>query len=252
MWSHYFQCAEIHAWDINDPAFHPKFNESGAKFTRVDQLNLTTMDEAAFRIAEGAPNNHIFDLVVDDGKHSTVSMWNTFVATWPYLKNRGIYIAEDLHGCLFSKEFNLDGDKWGWCDQPEGQPTMFQLLRMFNASQGVAVAEKFNLPRLETWRRFAEDVESITFHSKGYRCDLWPAKIRRHCQSYKCYLRSNGLSKERCHSTTAVIIKKATAVPAGPIDLHAMWAADKERSGFGMSAISTSTPEGGKGEARNR
>ncbi len=36
MWSQYFQCARIYAWDImQDPTRHPKFMQSGAKFRCV-------------------------------------------------------------------------------------------------------------------------------------------------------------------------------------------------------------------------
>jgi hypothetical protein len=106
---------------------------------------------------------------------------------------------------------------------------MYQLLHLFNKSSalGLAAVEQFNLPRRGTWSRFAAEVESITFQSKGYRCDLWPQKLQKFCTPYKCYLGADGGRKEKCHSTTAVIVKKATAAPRPLVDLRAMWAADE-------------------------
>ena len=77
--------------------------ESKATFHRVNQLEIDSMDEAA-----QSTGDELFDIVVDDGLHSTVSMWNDFAALWPWVKPGGFYVAEDLHGCLHSKEWSTN------------------------------------------------------------------------------------------------------------------------------------------------
>lgn len=179
--------------------------ESKANFHHIDQLKIGTMDEAA--VSSGPEP---FDIIVDDGLHSTVSMWNTFAALWPHVKPGGFYVAEDLHGCLHGKEWSEGiGGRAEWCDQPSGAPSMFMMLHYFNESRtkGVAAAEKVVkdhgsvFPRLELWRTFSTEMASIQFRARDDHKDEWPAG--------KCHLKPYGDETSlHCHDVTAVITKR--------------------------------------------
>lgn len=205
MWSRYFQCSRLHAWDINTKQ-PPFLIESKATFHRVDQLKIETMDAAA-----ETTGHDPFDLIVDDGLHSTVSMWNTFASLWPWVKPGGFFVAEDLHGCLHSKDW--DRNNWGWCDQPDGAPSMFMMLHYFNEShsKGVAAAEKAArdyqglFPRVEIWRAFADEVSSIVFKARDDLNHEWP-------EGGRCHLKPYGDETSKyCRDVTAIITKKPTA-----------------------------------------
>ena len=70
---------------------------------------------------------------------------------------------------------------------------MFMILHMFNesSSKGAAAAAKFQLPRGAVWTAFSGEVAEIAFQSKGYRCETWPADVRKYCDGagfqYKSY-----------------------------------------------------------------
>ena len=92
---------------------------------------------------------------------------------------------------------------------------MSMILHMFNesSSKGAAAAAKFQLPRGAVWTAFSGEVAEIAFQSKGYRCETWPADVRKYCDGAgfqgPCHLRPYGdETSPNCHSVTAVIRKK--------------------------------------------
>jgi len=48
------------------------------------------------------------DIVIDDGDHNSQSMRQSLFNIWPYLKDNGIYIVEDLHGIYWQSKENWD------------------------------------------------------------------------------------------------------------------------------------------------
>lgn len=44
-----------------------------------------------------------FDIVIDDGAHTDKSIICSLHAMWPYVKDNGIYIIEDLHGTFWGE-----------------------------------------------------------------------------------------------------------------------------------------------------
>ena len=92
-----------------------------------------------------------WDLIVDDGLHSTVTMVNSLAALWPRVRRGGVYVAEDLHACLH-------GQRGRWCDHERGQPTMFELLGNISQGGGKAapiLAARYGLPRPAVWASLA-------------------------------------------------------------------------------------------------
>mmetsp|Transcript_28266 Transcript_28266/g.56937 ORF Transcript_28266/g.56937 Transcript_28266/m.56937 type:complete len:156 (+) Transcript_28266:216-683(+) len=152
------------------------------------------MDTAAEKTGDAK-----FNVIVDDGFHSTVSMWNTFAALWPWVEEGGYYIAEDLHGCLHHKEFMANKHAAeALCDQPPNAPSMFMILHKYKKSPilGVSTAVQVGLPRLPVWEMFKDEFEFIEFFTMGGHCKLLPYgdKTSEDCQA---------------RGVTAVIKKKA-------------------------------------------
>lgn len=80
--------AEIIGLEIDKKAL---FNEKNIKSFEFDQLNKNQID----KFSDDNPN--YFDLVIDDGLHSNISIINTIYMCKKILKNNGILVIEDLH-----------------------------------------------------------------------------------------------------------------------------------------------------------
>jgi hypothetical protein len=93
-WREYFKNAQIYGADINKNIL---FEEDRIKTFYVDQLNTPSI-EAMWKKIE-IKN---FDIIIDDGLHTTDANINLFINSFNKLKENGIYIIEDV--C--SKEFN--------------------------------------------------------------------------------------------------------------------------------------------------
>jgi hypothetical protein len=92
MWAAYLPNALIAGFDIEDFSGlqHPRI-----KTWQVDQSNQEDLNSAAssaVKIFDG-----LFDLIIDDGSHSSGHQQTTLLALLPYLKHEGYYIIEDLH-----------------------------------------------------------------------------------------------------------------------------------------------------------
>jgi len=144
-WSRYFPCARIHGWDNKPGPLRAQATlGSGAVTQLADQKSLASLD-AACAVADATPRVNAtlgassrgdsgsagrsvaaaaggggggggighrvveWDLIVDDGLHSTVTMVNSLAALWPRVRRGGVYVAEDLHACLH-------GQRGRWCD----------------------------------------------------------------------------------------------------------------------------------------
>ena len=90
-----------------------------------------------------------WDLIVDDGLHSTVTMVNSLAALWPRVRRGGVYVAEDLHACLH-------GQRGRWCDHERGQPTMFELLGNISQGGGSAAPQPSAFANVERAFRWAK------------------------------------------------------------------------------------------------
>jgi len=89
VWRDYFKNAQIYGADIDKDIL---FQEDRIKTYYVDQLNTRSIEIMWKEI--GIQN---FDIIIDDGLHTTDANINLFVNSFNKLKKNGIYIIEDVH-----------------------------------------------------------------------------------------------------------------------------------------------------------
>ncbi len=85
----YFKKAQIYGADIDKDIL---FKENRIKTFYVDQLNTRSIKIMWKKI--GIKN---FDIIIDDGLHTTDANINLFINSFDKLKKNGIYIIEDVH-----------------------------------------------------------------------------------------------------------------------------------------------------------
>jgi len=89
VWRDYFKNAQIYGADIDKDIL---FQEDRIKTYYVDQLNTPSIENMWKNIGI---NN--FDIIIDDGLHTTDANINLFINSFNKLKKNGIYIIEDVH-----------------------------------------------------------------------------------------------------------------------------------------------------------
>lgn len=67
-------------------------------FVVVGDANADTTAAAVFSIS------HQFDIIIDDGSHSSSDIIKSFAKYWPHLADGGVYVAEDLH-CSYWRNY---------------------------------------------------------------------------------------------------------------------------------------------------
>ena len=91
IWSKYFPCASrIIGCDIDEKCGSLKYTDERISVVIGDINNVETQ-EKIFGIESQ------FDLIIDDGSHTSNDIVKTFLDLFPKVKNDGIYIIEDLH-----------------------------------------------------------------------------------------------------------------------------------------------------------
>jgi len=99
VWRDYFKNAQIYGADIDSDIL---FQEDKIKTYYVDQLDTSSIEAMWKKI--GIEN---FDIIIDDGLHTTDANINFFNNSFSKLKKSGIYIIEDIK----SQEFNYIMEK---------------------------------------------------------------------------------------------------------------------------------------------
>ncbi|MBS7808539.1 hypothetical protein [Variovorax sp. PCZ-1] len=92
MWAHYLPRALIAGFDIED---FSSLQHDRIQTWRADQSDRASLNLAAEQACQrfgGA-----FDLIIDDGSHSSAHQQITLVTLLPYLHPTGAYVIEDLH-----------------------------------------------------------------------------------------------------------------------------------------------------------
>jgi hypothetical protein len=89
VWRDYFKNAQIYGADIDKDIL---FQENRIKTFYVDQLNTPSIKTMWKEI--GIQN---FDIIIDDGLHTTDANIKLFINSFNKLKKNGIYIIEDVH-----------------------------------------------------------------------------------------------------------------------------------------------------------
>lgn len=121
VWREYFPKARVIGVDILDVGINIRgehvsnhfFNtDANCKFYKCDQSNKSQLVEMCEDIIKSTGNK--IDIVIDDGSHFQHDMLLSLGVIFPYLKENGIYIVEDL--CTV---YNLlRGDHW-WGEKYE-------------------------------------------------------------------------------------------------------------------------------------
>jgi len=104
VWRDYFKNAQIYGADVNKDFL---FQEDRIKTYYVDQLNTLSIETMWKKV--GVQN---FDIIIEDGLHTTEANVNFFLNSFNKLKKDGIYIIEDIKSSEFTniikklKKFN--------------------------------------------------------------------------------------------------------------------------------------------------
>jgi hypothetical protein len=90
MWRDYFPSAEIYGLDVDKSKL---FNADRISTFAVDQTNRASIQD----FLDGLDNNVLFDIVIDDGQHTSVAAITLFESVFPKVCPGGWYIIEDMH-----------------------------------------------------------------------------------------------------------------------------------------------------------
>lgn len=115
MWGEYFPNATIFGVDlirdfIKQATLHPEMP--------ISRFQMYTMD------ASSAPDwfqfercwGSRFDLIIDDGAHTTFAIAQAFMCAFPLLRSGGLYICEDLHAG-YLEEYRRDNARMNYRKQ---------------------------------------------------------------------------------------------------------------------------------------
>jgi len=94
LWLDYFTQADIVGVDIAD--FQSKvglFDPNRFNFLKGDQFDVNFWNEVKSKYPNG------FDIIIDDGAHSSGAIQTTFACMWGAVKPGGYYVIEDLGEC---------------------------------------------------------------------------------------------------------------------------------------------------------
>lgn len=115
IWPRYFPAAEkFIGCDIDPECARLRYDDPRVVVVTAD-ANLDQTEH--YIIAQASA----FDIIIDDGSHRSSDIVKSFVRYFPYLKQGGVFVAEDLH-CSYWSEFE------GGLVDPTSSIRFFQLL----------------------------------------------------------------------------------------------------------------------------
>ncbi|MCF7545254.1 class I SAM-dependent methyltransferase [Pseudomonas petrae] len=98
IWSHYFSNARaIVGCDINRACAGLNYDNPKTHVV-IGDIKMPETLSAIMKHAES------FEIIIDDGSHTSQDIIKTFAQMFPHLNNDGVYIVEDLH-CSYWKQF---------------------------------------------------------------------------------------------------------------------------------------------------
>ncbi|MCH4809913.1 glycosyltransferase [Vreelandella neptunia] len=98
IWNKYFPNADLLVGcDINEDCKLLEYNSEKIKIV-VGDANLNKTEKDIRDISS------YFDIIIDDGSHTSADIVLTFSKYFPYLKDGGVFVAEDLH-CSYWKNY---------------------------------------------------------------------------------------------------------------------------------------------------
>jgi Methyltransferase domain len=142
MWQAYFRRGRIYGVDIED-----KTALSGGR-VKVFQCSQTDRERLKALAGEIGP----FDVVIDDGSHVNAHQIESFRILWPFVKDRGWYVVEDVQTSYWPA---YGGGTPGTPRHGESCMSFFKAL-----ADGVNLCEFLERPSVET----APSIGHIAFH----------------------------------------------------------------------------------------
>ena len=92
MWEEYFPNALIYGVDIN----------SECKKYETDRVKVIITDQGDdLQLKKVGEEYGLFDMILDDGSHKHKHQITSYKALFPFVKNKGLYIIEDLFSSYF-------------------------------------------------------------------------------------------------------------------------------------------------------
>jgi hypothetical protein len=152
MWKEFFPRGEIVGIDIHDKS---NLAEERVTILKGDQSDGTFIGDVG---AQFGP----FDVVIDDGSHVSSHVLASFLGLFPYLKDDGIYVIEDLQASYWK-------GKYGGSSESDRQGTSMTFLQ--GLVDGLNYAE-FDIPNyvpsyFDVWVRSLTFYHNIAFVHKG-------------------------------------------------------------------------------------
>ena len=99
LWEMYFPNAELHFMDISLELV--EYHSEQCQYYVADQSNPQDLE----RFIQNVGGD--FDIILDDGGHTTTQQVTSFISLFPHVKSGGLYIIEDLHTAYWK---NYGGD----------------------------------------------------------------------------------------------------------------------------------------------
>lgn len=101
MWASLFNStATIVGIDI-DPKCLSSVHPANVQVHMVDQTDIITLQALANTYGG-------FDIIIDDGAHTDTAIKASLLGLWPYLKENGVYLVEDIHGTFWGDEWKAE------------------------------------------------------------------------------------------------------------------------------------------------
>lgn len=166
-WKDYFTKAHIYGLDVVD-------------CRQMDEDRITTIQGSQNDLGALQRLNEQygpFDIIIDDGSHISSDMRISFDFLFPFLKNGGVYVVEDLHCCYWP---NFSERTYDFMDR------LKELLDRVNSRGKCGLAEIDNLEQdgfyrqgslgpMDWWDRSIEAIHlyrSIVFFDKSPKAEL--------------------------------------------------------------------------------
>jgi demethylmacrocin O-methyltransferase len=86
MWSSFFSKGQLYGIDVED--------KTSLSRGRIKVLQCSQVDHP--RVVDIAERFGPFDFIIDDGSHYNADQIESFQILWPFVKDRGVYIVEDV------------------------------------------------------------------------------------------------------------------------------------------------------------
>ena len=157
IWSQFFSNAElIVGCDINKDCAKLSYEDSRIKLVIGDINNTNTRREIDTHSSE-------FDIIIDDGSHTSSDIVETFLHLFSHLKYAGLYVVEDLH-CSYWRSFE------GGLFAPKSSMNFLKSLAdIVNYEHwGIATSRtrflsEFNIPQTSEHDKLLSEIHSVEF-----------------------------------------------------------------------------------------